>query len=69
MLNQTPLDWAGNQERILDALQAARAEGVRLLCLPELCLTGYGCEDQFHSAGLQEEALRILRAVVPETRE
>ena len=67
VLNQTPLDWAGNQARILDALQAARAEGVRLLCLPELCLTGYGCEDQFHSAGLQEEALRVLRAVVPET--
>jgi NAD+ synthase (glutamine-hydrolysing) len=68
VLNQTPLDWAGNQARVLDALQAARAEGVRLLCLPELCLAGYGCEDQFHSAGLQEEALRILRAVVPETR-
>jgi NAD+ synthase (glutamine-hydrolysing) len=67
VLNQTPLDWAGNQERVLDAIQAARAEGVRLLCLPELCLTGYGCEDQFHSAGLQEEALRVLRAVVPQT--
>jgi NAD+ synthase (glutamine-hydrolysing) len=69
VLNQTPLDWAGNQQRVLDAVQAARREGVRLLCLPELCLTGYGCEDQFHSAGLQEEALRVLRAVVPETRE
>jgi NAD+ synthase (glutamine-hydrolysing) len=69
VLNQTPLDWPGNQERILDALQTARAEGVRLLCLPELCLTGYGCEDQFHSAGLQEEALRVLRAVVPKTND
>ena len=69
VLNQTPLDWAGNQQRVLDAIQAAHNEGVRLLCLPELCLTGYGCEDQFQSAGLQEEALRVLRAVVPETRE
>jgi NAD+ synthase (glutamine-hydrolysing) len=69
VLNQTPLDWAGNQQRILDAIAAARAEGVRLLCLPELCVTGYGCEDQFHSAGLQQEALRILRAVVPKTKE
>lgn len=69
VLNQIPMDWPGNRERILAAIAAARAEGVRLLCLPELCVTGYGCEDQFLSAGLQEEALNVLRTVAPETRD
>ena len=26
------------------------------MCLPELCVTGYGCEDAFHSPGLQRTA-------------
>ena len=55
-LNQTPLDWAGNQARIEAAIRAARAQEVSLLVLPELCTTGYGCEDAFHSAGLQQTA-------------
>ena len=46
-LNQTPLDWAPNLANIRTALDQARAAGVELLCLPELCLTGYGCEDLF----------------------
>ncbi len=27
-----------------------------LLCLPELAITGYGCEDAFFMAGLQDTA-------------
>ena len=46
-LNQTPLDWVGNQRRIEAVLRQARDEGVSLLVLPELCTTGYGCEDAF----------------------
>ena len=45
VLNQTPLDWEGNKTRILAAVEAARAEKASILCLPELCITGYGCED------------------------
>ena len=41
-LNQTPLDWAGNQRRIEAVLDEARACDVGLLVLPELCTTGYG---------------------------
>jgi hypothetical protein len=29
---------------------AARAQGAALVCLPELCIPGYGCEDAFFSA-------------------
>ena len=39
-LNQIPLDWDGNQARIVAVLRAARETGVGLLCLPELCITG-----------------------------
>ncbi len=68
VLNQTPLDWDGNRQNILAAIEAARAEGVRILCLPELCVTGYGCEDAFQSAGVQQTALAVLREIVPATR-
>lgn len=69
VLNQTPLDWIGNQKRIRTAIQEAREKGAQILCLPELCITGYGCEDAFHSIGLQQKALEILKELVPETKE
>ncbi|RIK72813.1 MAG: NAD(+) synthase [Planctomycetota bacterium] len=67
-LNQTPLDWNGNRERILAAVAAARAENASILCLPELCVSGYGCEDAFFSAGLHAMALDVLDEIVPATR-
>ena len=63
VLNQTPMDWAGNKARILKAIDAARAEGVTVLCLPELSITGYGCEDAFHSPDAQERAWETLMAI------
>ncbi len=67
-LNQTPLDWEGNTRRIREILDEARAAGVGLLCLPELCLTGYGCEDAFLSPAVQETALQVLAELLPDTR-
>jgi NAD+ synthase (glutamine-hydrolysing) len=63
-LNQTPLDWKGNLDNILAAMRAARALQVQLLCLPELCITGYGCEDRFHSLDVLERAQAMLDEVV-----
>jgi NAD+ synthase (glutamine-hydrolysing) len=68
VLNQTPLDWESNQANILGAIRAARELEVRLLCLPELCITGYGCEDAFHASGVQRTALRMLLEIVPATK-
>jgi NAD+ synthase (glutamine-hydrolysing) len=68
VLNQTPLDWEGNRRRILTAIAQARQEGVSLLCLPELCLTGYGCEDAYHSANTARMAWLALQEVLPATR-
>jgi len=68
VLNQTPLDWQGNQDHIFAAIREARAQGAALLCLPELCITGYGCEDTFHSPGLHRTAWECLLEILPETR-
>ncbi|NLF30334.1 MAG: NAD+ synthetase, partial [Planctomycetes bacterium] len=67
MLNQTPLDWAGNKASILAAIESARRQGVSVLCLPELCLCGYGCEDAFFSAGLRRTAREVLGELLPAT--
>lgn len=66
-LNQTPLDWARNRENIISTLDDARSQGVSILCLPEMCITGYGCEDAYHSPGLQRTALTTLTDLVPHT--
>jgi NAD+ synthase (glutamine-hydrolysing) len=66
-LNQTPLDWNGNRDRILAAIEAARAAGAAVLCLPELCVSGYGCEDAFFSPAVQRTALDVLGEIVPHT--
>ncbi len=67
VLNQTPLDWIGNAARITDALRGARAQGATLVCLPELCISGYGCEDAFLGAGVARRSLAMLQALLPET--
>lgn len=60
-VNQTPLDWDGNLENIKAAIRGAVDSGrVGLLCLPELCCTGYGCEDAFLSREVQERAFTML---------
>lgn len=67
-LNQTPLDFDGNAARIVTILREARAAGVELLCLPELCLTGYGCEDAFFSLSTAKRAEAALIKILPETK-
>lgn len=66
-LNQTPLDWFGNGKNIVNAIESARTAGVRILCLPELCVTGYGCEDAFHSPGVDQTARQVLGEIVRHT--
>ncbi|KAA9332215.1 NAD(+) synthase [Hymenobacter busanensis] len=62
-LNQTPIDWHNNLRNICEAIQQAKDAQVELLCLPELCLTGYGCEDLFLHDWLSETALEKLQQV------
>ncbi|MDQ3441157.1 MAG: NAD(+) synthase [Planctomycetota bacterium] len=68
VLNQTPLDWDNNRDNIFASIDAARQQGVSVLCLPELCITGYGCEDAFLSGDVCRTALAILRELLDQTR-
>ncbi len=68
ILNQTPMDWDGNAANIRAAIQQARDENVSVLCLPELCISGYGCEDMFLSPGVWEMCWKMLQELVAETR-
>ncbi|WP_027003309.1 NAD(+) synthase [Hugenholtzia roseola] len=67
VLNQTPLDWEGNKRRILAAISSAKRQQVSILCLPELCITGYGCEDMFYAPGVIAAAQRVLFEILPHT--
>jgi len=66
-LNQTPLAWEDNQRHIASAIDRAREVGASLLCLPELCITGYGCEDAFLASATHETALEVLLEMLPLT--
>jgi len=64
-VNQIPFDWKNNVTNIISAIEAAKRESVSILCLPELCLTGYGCEDVFLSDWLSAKAWVHLQKVIP----
>lgn len=64
-LNQTPIGWANNIANIKAAILEAQEKNVEILCLPELCITAYGCQDLFLSEWLVEEALTQLMTIVP----
>jgi NAD+ synthase (glutamine-hydrolysing) len=67
-VNQTPFAWESNFAHLRMAIEHARAEGATMLCLPELAITGYGCEDAFFMDGLQDVAFAQLDALAPLTR-
>lgn len=68
-LNQIPIHWENNLQNIKNAIALAKSQGVKILCLPELCLTGYGCEDLFLSDWVPEKALSLLPEILPETQQ
>ncbi|MBX9852474.1 MAG: NAD(+) synthase [Cytophagaceae bacterium] len=59
-LNQTPMDWNSNSANIIAAIEEAKKQKVKILCLPELSICGYGCEDLFLSEWLPEKCVDIL---------
>jgi NAD+ synthase (glutamine-hydrolysing) len=62
-VNQIPFDWKNNSRNILEAIQEAVRQNVKVLCLPELCLTAYGCEDVFLSDWLPVRAWQELNRI------
>ena len=56
-------DCRYNAEQIFTMIREADKQGVRVLCLPELCLTGYTCGDLFLQSTLlrgAEEGLSLI---------
>ncbi len=64
-VNQTPLDWKGNLDRIIHAIQDAQSQQVEIICFPELAITGYGSEDLFLSYWYPQKALAQLGKLIP----
>lgn len=64
-LNQTPLDWKGNFENIVNAINEAKKQNIDVLCLPELCIPGYGCEDLFNHQWLIKRSVIQLQKIIP----
>ena len=62
-------DCRYNLAEILKAVHRAADEGVRLLVLPELCLTGYTCGDLFLQSTLHQGALDALGELAEKTRD
>lgn len=67
-VNQTPFAWDENFAHLRMAIEQARAEGATVLCLPELAITGYACEDAFFMDGLQDTAFAQLDALAALTK-
>ena len=66
-LNQTPLDWEGNTSRVIDAIQQAREQKADIVCLQELCISGYGCEDLHLAQWLSDRSWAELEKIIPHT--
>ena len=60
-------DVYANAKGILDAVRDAEHDGVNILCLPELCLTGYTCADLFFNASLIKNAETALFEIAEKT--
>ncbi len=59
--------WEANTRNIVDAIREARKRDVSLLCLPELCISGYGCDDYFFAPDMVEQAQHCLLEIAEET--
>ena len=55
-LNQTPLAWNKNINNIKDSISLSIKNNVKILCFPELSITGYGCQDLFFSKWFIEKS-------------
>ncbi|WP_429037586.1 NAD(+) synthase [Aeromonas media] len=62
-LNLIPMDFDGNKTKIESAIYDAHKSGAMLVALPELSVTGYGCEDNFLMGGIADDAIDSLLSV------
>ena len=61
-------DCRYNAEQIFTLMREAAKQGVKVLCLPELCITGYTCGDLFFQDTLLKGAEDALSTILEATR-
>lgn len=62
-------DTTFNLEEILKNLEEAFHEGAKIIVFPELCLTGYTCQDLFFQSTLQKGAVNALKEIISFSKE
>jgi NAD+ synthase (glutamine-hydrolysing) len=62
-------DCMSNAEACLELIREAEAKQVRIVCFPELNITGYTCADLFHSRLLVSNAEKALGWLLQQTAE
>ncbi len=68
-LNQTAMSWEHNKNNIINAIKEAKERKISILLLPELSITGYGCEDWHLSPDLHRTSLDILNEIKEYTQD
>ena len=63
----TVADVAANTREIKRLIAKADGQKINLLCLPELCVTGYTCGDLFFSDALLTAAKNALKDIAEYT--
>ena len=67
-INTTNGDYEGNTEKILRAVEQAKAERSDLIVFPEVCVQGYTSLDWFLDKDIVASSLKPLEKIIPATR-
>ena len=65
----TVADCNYNAEKIIQTIEQADKNDIRLVVFPELCITGYTCADLFQQITLQKAAEEALKNICRKTKE
>jgi NAD+ synthase (glutamine-hydrolysing) len=57
------MDFIGNEKRIIESINIAKSEGGKIILLPELCTTGYSCQDHFYESETYMLSMNIVRNI------
>ena len=63
-LNQTPMDFEQNLLNIQSALVHGYRDQIELMVFPEMCISGYGCNDAFFSTYVLNQSKEYLKKLI-----
>ena len=61
-------DCGYNADRIIELIEEAQKQDIKLVVFPELCITGYTCGDLFLQDTLLREAIESVRKIASYTK-